>query len=172
MYECYRDGIVDERRGSFPVSWIIAENLLHLSTWVVAGWLLWPVQWLTWPVATVAWTALVVVVQILLKKHNCSGCFYYGKRCHLGWGKISAWMFEQDTGNPKTGMRLSLFYVLSPPVILVAGVLVGIFLEESTSHWILLGVYVALTALAFPVRMKGCRVCAMRQVCPGRACKS
>ena len=99
MYKCYQEGIVNGTE-SFPLSWIIGENLLHVTMWVLAGSLLWPV----WtpsgiPLLTIAWAILVVVVQVLLKKHNCSGCYYYDKRCHLGWGKISSAMFEQDSGS-------------------------------------------------------------------------
>ena len=171
VYPDYQDKIAADHRESFPLAWVIAENLLHLSTWVVAGWLLWPVQVGGWPVATAAWAALVLVVQTLLKKHNCSGCYYYGQRCHLGWGKLSALMCAQDSGNLKTGQRLSLFYVVSPPVILVAAVATGLLLDVGTLHWVLLGVFIALNAVSFPVRAKGCGECAMREVCPGSAAK-
>lgn len=100
-----------------------------------------------------------------------AGCYYYGQQCHLGWGKLSAAMFAQDSGDPKLGKRLSLFYVLSPPIILLAAVLSGIWLEVGLTHWILLGSYVVLNAATFPLRLKGCRVCAMRNVCPGSAGK-
>lgn len=172
MYESYRNGIAEECRESFSIPWIMAENALHLSTWVAGGWLLWPIRLAGWPVATIFWFLLVVIVQTLLKKHNCSGCYYYGKSCHLGWGKLSALMCAQDSGNLETGMRLSLFYVLSPPIILVASIVVGLVWSVGIAHWIVLGVYVALNAISFPVRMKGCRVCAMRNVCPGSAAKN
>jgi hypothetical protein len=171
MYNCYREGIATERREAFPLSWIACENLLYLSTWLVGGLLLWPVRWFGWPVATVVWAGIVVLAQVLLKKHNCSGCFYYGKSCHLGWGKLAAWLFEQDSGDFKTGQRLSLFYILAPPIILLAAILVGIFMKVGVAHWVLLGVYVALNAVSFPIRTKGCQLCAMRSVCPGSACK-
>ena len=171
MYESYRDGIAGERREAFSTSWIVGENLLHLLTWTAAGWLLLPLRWSGWPVATMAWALLVVVVQALLKKHNCSGCYYYGKACHLGWGKLSAWTCAQDSGSPKLGMRLSLFYVLSPPVILIAAIAAGVVMDVGPIHWVALGLYVALNAASFPVRSKGCRVCAMRKVCPGSAAK-
>ena len=154
MYPCYRNKIAPERRETFPASWIVLENLLHLSTWVVAGMLLWPVRWLGWPVATIAWAALVVAVQVLLKKHNCSGCYYYAKRCHLGWGVLAARLFPEDSGNPEAGMRLSLFYVVGPPLILVASVLIGVLQPVATAHWPLLGAYVALNAVFFPVRIQ------------------
>jgi hypothetical protein len=118
-----------------------------------------------------AWAGSVLVVQVLLKKHNCSGCYYYGKHCHLGWGKLSAWMFPPDSGDARTGMRLSLFYIVSPPVVLVSGVLVGVCLQVGILHWLLLAAYVGLNTVTFPVRIRGCRVCAMRQVCPGSAAK-
>ncbi len=169
MYAPYRCKIVPKYKQSFSVTCIIGENLLYLSMWFLAGGLVWPVRWNGWPIVTIAWAVLVLVVQVLLKKHNCSGCYYYGKTCHLGWGKLSSWMFEQDSGDPKTGMRLSWFYIISPPIFLLAGLLVGILLDVGVWHWIFLGVYVVLNVLSFPIRKKGCGLCAMRAVCPGSA---
>ena len=171
MYEQYRGKIAADCRESYSLAWILCENALYLSTWVVAGALVWPVRWLGWPVATIFWAFVVLAVQILLKKHNCSGCYYYGKNCHLGWGRLSVWWFKQDSGNAKTGMRLSLFYILSPPIFLVAGILVGVLLEVGTLHWVLLGLYVVLNAIGLAARPKGCRICAMREVCPGSAAR-
>jgi hypothetical protein len=172
MYDSYRDRLAPCFRESFPLPWIVGENLLYLLTWGTAGWILWPIGWSGWPVATIAWAALVVVVQVLLKKHNCSGCHYYGRSCHLGWGRLAARMFPQDSGNPRAGKLLGLvFYAFSPPVVLLAGILAGLGLEPGISHWVAVGVYVALNAASFPVRKKGCAVCAMREVCPGSAAR-
>jgi hypothetical protein len=172
VHTCFRDGVAQERTKAFPLWWIAGENLIHIATWLVAGWLLWPVRWLGCPVASLGWAALVLVVQVLLKKHNCSGCYYYGRLCHLGWGKLSAWLFEQDSGSAVVGKRLSLFYVMSPPVILVSALTIGVLAPVSAVHWILLAVYVALNAITFPVRRQGCQRCAMRDVCPGSACRN
>ena len=172
MYTEYQGKIAPDCRESFPLPWVAAENVLYISTWIVAGWLLWPVRLGGWPVAAVAWAAIVIAVQALLKKHNCSGCYYYGKTCHLGWGRLAAWMCRPDSGDPKTGMRLTLFYIVSPPLILLASIAIGVLLQVSFWHWVLLGVYVALNVVSFPARKKGCRICAMRDVCPGSAAKA
>lgn len=171
MYDCYRHSIAEDRSETYPLWWVVAENLLYLGTWVIASALLWPLQVGGWPVATWAWAAIVVVIQVWLKKHNCSGCYYYGKRCHLGWGTLAARLFEQDSGDLQRGMRLSLFYVVSPPLVLVAAVLLGLLQGVAVDHWILLGAYVVLNAASFPIRVKGCGRCAMRRVCPGSAVK-
>ena len=171
MYLQYRGKLVPGCRQSFPLSWILGENLLHVGTWLLAGCLVWPLQWHGLPLVTLAWASLVLVVQVALKKHNCSGCFYYGKACHLGWGLLSARMFPQDSGDLKIGMRLSYFYIVSPPLFLLVGILLGVLLQPGAWHWVALGAYVVLNGLSFPLRVQGCRACAIRAVCPGSAAK-
>jgi hypothetical protein len=171
LYKEYEGKTVPECRESFGLGWVLAENALHLSAWGLAGALVWAVRCGGVPVVTLAWALLVVVVQVLLKKHNCSGCYYYGKTCHLGWGRLSAMLFARDSGDPKTGTRLTLFYVVAPPLFLLLGILVGVLEKVRPLHWILLAAYVAVNALAFALRPKGCRLCAMREVCPGSAAR-
>lgn len=160
-------------RESFPPSWVVGENLLYLAMWTLTGYLLWPI-WMPFglPLFTIIWAILVVIIQILLKKHNCSGCHYYGKSCHLGWGKISAAMFKQDGGNPKTGMKLSFFYILPPPLTVLTALVFAISRRPAWIYWFLLVLFVILNAASFPVRKKGCGLCAMREACPGSAAKS
>ncbi|MBU0765304.1 MAG: hypothetical protein KJ607_10770 [Bacteroidetes bacterium] len=171
MYKCYHNKIV-QGTDSFHVSQIIGENLLFLSTWILAGYLLWPV----WspsgiPALTIFWILLVVIVQVLLKKHNCSGCYYYDKRCHLGWGKISSALFKQDSGNLKAGLRFSLFYIVTPPAVLVTSVIFGITQHPSWIYWLMLVIFVFLNVISFPVRKSGCSACTMRETCSGSAVK-
>jgi drug/metabolite transporter (DMT)-like permease len=172
VYTVYEGGLV-EGRDDFPLLWVVGENALYLATWSLAAFLLWPV----WhfggvPVLGLAWIFLVLVVQTLLKKHNCTGCVYYGKRCHLGWGKLAAWLFERDSGDPATGQRLSLFYILSPPFVLLAGLGYGLLGEPNWLYWAGLGLFVVLNAVTFPVRRSGCSRCKMRKVCLGSAART
>lgn len=171
MYREYRDGIVPDAQESFPIPWIVGENLLHLSTWALAGALVWPLKLGGWPVATLTWAVVVLLIQTLLKKHVCSGCYYYGKRCHLGWGKLAACMVPVDSGSYQLSTRLTLFYILTPPTFLVAGLAVGFLLHPGVVHWVLLGAFVVCNGLAFGLRKPGCSRCAMRKVCPGSAAK-
>lgn len=169
MYKCYQDKIVAGNE-SFPLSWVIGENLLYLTMWALAGYLLWPIWMpLGLPLLAGLWAALVVTVQILLKKHNCSGCYYYGKLCHLGWGKISSAIFRRDSGDPETGMKLSLFYIVPPPVISLAALVFILLKNPGRVYWSVLALFVILNAASFPVRKKSCGLCVMREACPGSA---
>ena len=169
MYKCYQDNIVAGNE-SFPMSSIIGENILYLVIWALSGYLLWPIWKLfDLPMLTIIWVVLVVVIQILLKKHNCSGCYYYDKLCHLGWGKISSAMFKQDSGDPKMGMKLSFFYILPPPLIFLTSLIFAIIKSPTWAYWIILALFTILNVASFPIRKKGCSLCAMREVCPGSA---
>lgn len=171
MYKCYQDKIVGGTE-SFPMSRIIGENLFYITTWALAGYLLWPL-WTPFglPLLTIIWAFLVLVFQILLKKHYCSGCYYYDKLCHLGWGKISSAMFKNDSGNPKTGTKLSLFYIIPPPVILMTSLIYAIASKPNRIYWFVLGLFLIINTASFPVRKNSCSLCAMRDACPGSAVK-
>lgn len=171
MYPSYDQGICDGTE-SFPTWWIIGENLLFLAIWGAAGWLLWPVALGGWHVVTIGWALYVLGLQVLLKKHLCSGCHYYGKSCHLGWGRLAARLFAQDSGNPRIGIVLAVpMYMLPLPLILIAAVIIGVLLPVATMHWVVLGAFVVLNAVSLALRPKGCGRCKMRAVCPGSAAR-
>jgi len=69
-------------------------------------------------------------------------------------------------------MKLSLFYVLSPPVIFLTSFIFAIIKSPAWIYWFFLVLYVILNAASFPVRGKGYTVCVMREACPGSAAKS
>lgn len=171
MYPCYENKLVP---GSESASWfrIIAENLLFLSIWTLAGFLLAPL-WspMGIPILAIAWAILVLVIQILLKKHNCSGCHYYGKRCHLGWGKLSSALYKQDSGDPETGKKLTLFYIVSPPTILILSLLYALLFHAGWTYGFMILAFVLLNGLTFPIRIQSCGRCSMREICPGSAVK-
>jgi hypothetical protein len=173
MYKSYDSQIALPCSQESSVRWVVFENALYLTGWTLAGALLWPVKVMSWPIATMVWGLFILSVQILLKKHVCSGCYYYGKRCHLGWGRLSAKLFEQDSGTRKTGEILALLcYMVAPALILVSGVVVGIVYPVGFRHWILLGAFVAFNLASGAIRPVSCRKCAMRCVCLGSAAKT
>ena len=90
----------------------------------------------------------------------------------MGWGKISSAMFKQETGDPKIGMKLSLFYIVPPPLIFLTSLIFAITKSPMWVYWLILALFTILNVVALPIRKKGCRLCVMRKVCPGSAAKS
>ncbi len=172
MYDCYKNNIT-KGRDSFSIPWIVGDNLQVFIIWGLAGYLLWPI-WVFegYSITGIFWIFFVLVLQILLKKHNCSGCYYYDKLCHLGWGKISSALFRQDSGNPDIGKKLSLLmYVFPLPAVAAASIIYGIIAGVDLIFWAALGLFIIFNILSFPLRKRSCRECAMRKTCDGSACK-
>lgn len=159
----------------YPRSSIIIGNLA-MAAWIALGtigcWFLSPVG---------AWIFLafaVIMVGVVLRKLLCTNCYYYGKWCGIGWGKLSALMFSKgDEGKFST----SLGQRVAPITYGVVTVVPVVFLVTSmfdTSRLLIpkIVVLVFLLAISFysgtSGRKKGCSNCKMRLACPGSAVKA
>jgi hypothetical protein len=38
----------------------------------------------------------LIALTLILPLSRCASCFYHGKRCNTGWGRVSAYLFPQD----------------------------------------------------------------------------
>lgn len=161
----YEDGLE-----KYPKSTIFIENLT-LFIWIILG-------------ATACWyfNSVIALLYIffalsmiifVMRKLVCTRCYYYGKWCHVGWGKISALFFKK--GNEEefqscTGLKIApVFFVLLAliPVILV--------IISSIKSFLLIKIIILLTLLIVVIfssvilRKKSCALCKMKSICPGSA---
>jgi uncharacterized BrkB/YihY/UPF0761 family membrane protein len=152
----------------YPKSAIILANLT-MVLWLVIGTI---ASWFFSPVAAAIYAVFAVsMVFFVLRKLVCTNCYYYGKWCATGWGKLAALFFKRgDTGKVSTsaGIKLaSLTYGLLSliPLILIVVSLIGEFTIPKIS------VAVFLFAVSFysgaVSRGKACKQCKMRNSCPG-----
>jgi len=170
MKEELKAKLFPEGKESFPIWWIVLENIGFILNWGIGFILLWPFKYHNISIVSWFYLIIIIIVQILLKKHNCSGCYYYGKWCHLGWGKLASLLFKQDSGNLKIGTRLSLSYILQLPVILIAALMASFVYGFNLLNIILLIIFVILNVLQGAVlRKKCCAVCKARFICKGSA---
>lgn len=76
----------------YPISSIIKGNLA-MAAWIALGTI---ACWFLSPLG--AWIFLafaLIMIGIVLRKLLCTNCYYYDKRCSIGWGKLSALMFSR-----------------------------------------------------------------------------
>lgn len=163
----------EEGLESYPWWWAAWENLFNFVIWALGAWLLWPLGVAGVPIAAIGYILIIIVfIWILLKKHNCTTCYYYGKWCHLGWGKYAALFFKKDSGNAATGGRLSVIWMILPLIPLLGAVAVMLWKGFSWITLIILIVFLVLNVFQFAVlRKEGCRRCKRRFDCAGSAAK-
>jgi len=166
--------IYEEGLAEYPKAAILLGNLMMLI-WIALGtigcWLLHPL---------IAWVYLafaVIMVGIVLRKLLCTSCYYYGKWCPIGWGKLSALMFKKaDESEFGTGLGFKLAPVTYGLLTLIPIVTIVVSFFIRSQFWvqgvIILTLLLLVSAYSGTIsRKKSCAKCKVRFMCPGSAAK-
>jgi hypothetical protein len=164
--------LFEEGPDEFPVLKVVQGNLL-MVIWILLGGI---GCWLFHPLAAWIYLAVaVVMVYIVLRRLVCTNCDYYGKRCALGWGKLSALMFRQGSIElfaGSIGVKLApvTYGLLSlvPLVFIIISLVQGFAVVKVVVLVLLLLISVYSGGIS---RRKGCADCRMKLICPGAATK-
>ncbi len=132
-------------------------------------------------IALIYFVFAVVMIFIVLRKLVCINCYYYGKMCSLGWGKLSALFFKKgdiEKFSTSTGIKLApLTYGLLTliPVVLIIISIIREFTMIQEFNISKIAVAVLLLLISFYSgaisRKKSCENCKMCLVCLGCAAK-
>ena len=162
--------IYEQGLEEFPKSGIIFGNLLMLL-WIALGtaacWFLYPLAGRIYLVVAVS------LVFLVLRWLVCTNCYYYGKWCPIGWGKLAALLFKQgsiEKFSKSPGVKLApVVYGLLSLVPLIF-IIVALVKEFTAPKIIVLVLLLAVSYYsAVGNRRKSCSNCKMRTICPGAA---
>jgi len=115
---------------------------------------------------------IIVMLGIVLRKHLCTNCYYYGKKCSTGWGKLSSWMFKKKSGNYSLGVKLAGITWPLLTLLPIVGITMVIILNYSLSNLLALMLFIFMTPFNFIIHRKACEKCKMRFICPASMIKS
>jgi len=107
----------------------------------------------------------------VLRKHLCTHCYYYGKLCSTGWGKLSALMFKKNSGNYQLGVKLAGITWTLVAAIPIVGIVAILIIDYSPSSLLFLILFILLTLFNFVIHKKSCGRCKMRFICPASMAK-
>ena len=100
--ELYKEGLE-----KYPTGCIIGRNLFFLAYFGIGFLGMFSLQIYGFPIVSIAYASfLVIMLLFVLRKHLCTNCYYYGKLCSTGWGKL-ALMFKKNSGNYEFGVKLA-----------------------------------------------------------------
>jgi hypothetical protein len=165
--------ICEEGLEEYPRSTVIAGNLIMLG-WIALGTV--ACYFLNRIAAWIFLAVALLLVFIVLRKLVCTNCYYYGKWCATGWGKLSALMFKKgniETFNDSVGVKLApAIYGLLTLLPLVLGTIAAVrhfsvVKPIVLAALLLLGFYSGTLS-----RRKSCAQCKMSHYCSGSAVKS
>ena len=119
---------------SYPLWMVLVYNLISLSVYFAGLYLLYLVR---------PWLALLFFIYILYLevrtyKEGCVNCYYYGKVCVAGRGKIAKLFFKK--GDPKNFCKRAVSFKDFIPHLLVSiiPIVAGIYLLIMDFRWFIL----------------------------------
>lgn len=125
------------------------------------------------PIIAIIYTVFaVVMLGIVLRKHVCTSCWYYGKKCHCGWGRLAAKLFPQNDKPHKMG-AIEAGVTWATIMILPLIVFISYALKQTvqTFQWISFAVFLFFLVVNNVIHKKSCTNCKMRFMCPASASK-
>ena len=119
---------------SFPLSQVITNSILNVSTFILGTALLLNIN--TW--LGFIYLAFCIGSLLWIMKVRCSNCYYYGKICGLGRGKLCAVIFRK--GNPEafTEREISWKDLLPDFMVLLFPLICGIIVIVRDFSWLII----------------------------------
>jgi len=153
---------------NYPAWIIFVVNLVSIAIWVAGAFIIYQVG-LIW---MVLYLAFIGYLEIRLLKGHCVDCYYYGKRCANGNGKLSSLFFRK--GDPKNFCKKNMTWKDIAPDFMVSVVpmVIGIAILIMGFDWLILSLVILLFVLSFPgnALVHGsliCKYCRQRELgCP------
>ncbi len=168
--DLYEEGIEEAKK-----SYALLENILFLVLLTLGFIGMYPIGISGIPLVSILYALFaLIMLTFVLRKHLCTGCYYYDKWCHCGWGKLSSSMYKKDSGNQKLGGILAVLtwgIIMVLPII--GMILVVVFGKVRLTHELVFFIpFLILVCINGIMHKIDCERCKMRFICPGSAAKN
>jgi len=153
---------------NYPCKIIFISNLVSISIYLIGAFIIYQLG--------IIWLLLYLIYilgfEIRLLKKSCPNCYYYGKFCAFGKGKISSLFFKK--GNPEKFIQKKITWKAILPDFLISLIpfVVGIILLIVNFNWLILILIIILVILTtagsgFVRSSLACKFCKQREIgCP------
>lgn len=153
---------------NFPIRIVVLCNLVTISIYIsgaliLAGFGAW---------ASVPYLLYCVWLEFRVLKRSCVNCYYYGKLCGSGRGKLCALLFKRGDPQKFAEGEVSWVELLPDFLVSIVPILGGIILLVMDFNWLLVVMLAILLMLTFGGNavIRGsfmCKYCKQKEIgCP------
>ncbi len=153
---------------NYPHWMVIISNFFSIAIYLIGAFIIYQLGsiWL------VSYLLYILWIEIRILRRSCVNCYYYGKRCAFGKGKISYLLFKK--GDSKRFIKDGITWkdIIPDFMVSIIPILVGIVILIIDFNWFLLTMIVILALLTFVgnALVRGslaCKYCKQREIgCP------
>lgn len=153
---------------NYPCSTVLISNLVSFAIYIIGAYIIYQLGaiWLG------LYLVYILALEIRLIKNHCVNCYYYGKSCAFGKGKLSAVFFKK--GNPKAFLKNKITWkdIIPDFLVSIIPIIVGIVLLILNFDWMILLSIILLVILisagnSFVRNSLACKFCKQKELgCP------
>ena len=153
---------------NFPIWIVLLSNILAISIYVIGAYILAGFGVLF----SALYLLYCLLMEIMVLRRSCVDCYYYGKVCGLGKGKLCPLLFKKGKPERFVKKEVSLFSVLPDFMVFIFPIVGGIILSIRNFTWLLVALMIILAVLSLGGNavMRGsfvCKYCKQREIgCP------
>jgi hypothetical protein len=153
---------------NFPLWMVLISNLASISLYLLGFYITATISWILAGVYLV----YIAVFEFRLIRYHCVDCYYYGKICGFGKGRVSSWFFKKGNGAGFCDHKMTWKELIPDMLISVVPVIAGIISMIVSFN---IGVLVALILLILITTVGNgmvrgslaCKYCRQREIgCP------
>ncbi len=152
----------------YPLWIILFSNVVSLVIYAIGAFVIYRIG-LIWLVLYILYIALL---EMRLLRKSCVNCYYYGKNCAFGRGKLSCLFFKKGHSAEFSKQQITWKDILPDFMVSLVPLVAGIVLLVMDFRWVLLSLLLALLLLTFVGNgfIRGslaCKYCKQREIgCP------
>ena len=153
---------------SYPFWIVILSNIVSFAVIAAGAFVMYKISWI--------WLALyilyIVLLEIRLLKRSCVNCYYFGKVCAFGKGKVSSLFFQKGDTNRFIEDRIMWKDIIPDLLVSIVPIVAGIMLLVMNFSWLILTMVLLLILLSSVGNglIRGslaCKYCRQREIgCP------
>lgn len=154
----------------YPVPYIIGSNLVCLAALLVAFVGMYP---LLNGLLSATHLLVFILLWLALRKSLCTACYYYGRKCSTGWGKIASFLYKKAGKKEEIADKLAGFtwmvWFTAVPALALLYLTIAQFSYYRLGMLVLFGIMIGAHMW---LHAKCCFYCKNRGTCIGSPFKS
>jgi hypothetical protein len=155
-------------KDQYPLTTVFTATLVSVLLYGIGIYILFQagIPWV------IGYVIFILILETRLIGRHCVDCYYYGKTCAFGKGRLSSLFFRKGSPEKFPGMTITWKDMVPDFLVFILPVLAGILLLVREFSWTILILIIALFLLGFMgnafVRTQlACRYCRQREIgCP------
>jgi hypothetical protein len=152
---------------NYPLSTVFVSNLLNILIYAIGFYIIYQLGWI-W---SLVFLVYIFFLEFRVLSKSCVNCYYYGRYCAFGKGKLCSLFFSKET-KKFNQRRITWIHVLPDFLISLIPIIVGIIVLIINFSWLILVLIILLFILmtignSFVRGQLACKFCKQKELgCP------